>query len=151
MADQPDPLVVALGLAIRELRFERGWSQEELSLRSGVHRNYIGGVERAERRPSVETVGKLADALGIGVHDLIHRPAAVFLTYDGLTFFPSHALALLRVGLNPLGAVFFFGRRRPPFLDHVLQSVFAVSWHGVGESGPDRLEYQTERIILRGP
>ena len=71
MAQRPDPLVVALGRAIRELRSERDWSQEELSLRSGVHRNYIGGLERAERRPSVETVGKLADALGI-------KPSQVF-------------------------------------------------------------------------
>jgi transcriptional regulator with XRE-family HTH domain len=66
-------LVVALGQAIRELRSERGWSQEELSLHSGVHRNYIGGLERAERRPSVETVGKLADALGVKPSEVFQR------------------------------------------------------------------------------
>lgn len=71
MAKRPDPLVVALGKAIRDLRSERDWSQEELSLRSGVHRNYIGGLERAERRPSIETVGKLAKALDL-------KPSQVF-------------------------------------------------------------------------
>jgi transcriptional regulator with XRE-family HTH domain len=73
VAQRPNSLVVALGLAIRELRVEREWSQEELSLRSGVHRNYIGGVERAERRPSVETVGKLADALGVEPSQVFRR------------------------------------------------------------------------------
>ena len=73
MARRPNPLLVALGAAIRELRSERGWSQEELSLHSSVHRNYIGGLERAERRPSVETLGKLADALGVAPSEVLRR------------------------------------------------------------------------------
>ena len=73
MARRPKHLLVALGQAIRDLRSERGWSQEELSLRSGVHRNYIGGLERAERRPSVETVGKLAAALEVKTSEVFKR------------------------------------------------------------------------------
>lgn len=73
MPKGPNPLLVALGQAVRELRAERGWSQEELSLHSGVHRNYIGGLERAERRPSVETMGKLADALGVKPSEVFKR------------------------------------------------------------------------------
>jgi transcriptional regulator with XRE-family HTH domain len=61
----PDPLLVGLGEAIRELRDEKGLSQERLSLDSGVHRNYIGGIERAERRPTLAAVATLAIALGI--------------------------------------------------------------------------------------
>jgi transcriptional regulator with XRE-family HTH domain len=63
VAERADPLLVALGRVIRELRTRQGLSQEELSLKSGVHRNYIGGVERAERRPTVTTVARLAAAL----------------------------------------------------------------------------------------
>ena len=73
VARKPDRLLVGLGKAIRELRIERGWSQEDLSLRTGVHRNYIGGIERAERQPTVETVAKLADALDMSVAELLAR------------------------------------------------------------------------------
>ena len=51
----------------------RELSQEELSLRSGVHRNYIGGVERAERQPSALTVVRLADALGVKPSEVFKR------------------------------------------------------------------------------
>lgn len=71
MARRPDPFLVALGQAIRDLRHDRGLSQEELGLKSGVHRNYIGGLERAERRPSVLTVKRLADGLGVPPSKLI--------------------------------------------------------------------------------
>jgi transcriptional regulator with XRE-family HTH domain len=73
VARKPDRLLVGLGKAIRELRTERGWSQEELSLRTGVHRNYIGGIERAERKPTLETVAVLAGALGVRTSELIDR------------------------------------------------------------------------------
>jgi len=67
----PDPLLVGLGQAIRRLRDERGLSQEALSLETGVHRNYIGGVERAERRPTVQTVARLAICLGVKPSELL--------------------------------------------------------------------------------
>jgi transcriptional regulator with XRE-family HTH domain len=71
VAERRDPLLVALGQAIRDLRTRAGLSQEELSLRTGVHRNYIGGVERGERRPTVTTVARLAEALKVSTSDLI--------------------------------------------------------------------------------
>jgi transcriptional regulator with XRE-family HTH domain len=67
----PDPLLVGLGEAIRALRDEKGLSQERLSLESGVHRNYIGGIERAERRPTLATVATLAAALGLQASELV--------------------------------------------------------------------------------
>lgn len=45
-------------------------SQEELSLRTGVHRNFIGGIERAERNPSVVTIVRLASALGVATWEV---------------------------------------------------------------------------------
>jgi transcriptional regulator with XRE-family HTH domain len=66
-----DPLLVGLGKAIRNRRDELGMSQERLGLESGVHRNYIGGVERAERRPSLTTVARLAEALDVRPSELL--------------------------------------------------------------------------------
>jgi transcriptional regulator with XRE-family HTH domain len=71
VAERADPLLVALGQAIRDLRTGAGLSQEELSLKSGVHRNYIGGVERGERRPTVTTVARLAEALNVRASDVL--------------------------------------------------------------------------------
>jgi len=69
-----DPLLVGLGEALRALREERGYpSQESLQLDTGVHRNYIGGIERAERKPSVETIAKLAAALDVAPSQLFAR------------------------------------------------------------------------------
>jgi transcriptional regulator with XRE-family HTH domain len=66
-----DPLLVGLGNAIRDLRDEHHVSQERLGLDSGVHRNYIGGIERAERRPTLTTIATLARALGITPAELV--------------------------------------------------------------------------------
>jgi transcriptional regulator with XRE-family HTH domain len=66
-------LLIGLGQAIRNLRAEQNLSQEHLSLDSGVHRNYIGGIERAERQPSVTTLARLAQALNVKPSDLLAR------------------------------------------------------------------------------
>src|SRR4051794_10130201 len=60
----PERVLHGLGQALQEARDKRGLTQEALSLETGVHRNYIGGIERGERSPSVEAVVKLADVLG---------------------------------------------------------------------------------------
>jgi transcriptional regulator with XRE-family HTH domain len=70
---EPSPLLAGLGHAIREARGDNRISQEELGLRTGVHRNYIGGIERGERNPSVTTVAVLADELGMKMSELFAR------------------------------------------------------------------------------
>ena len=72
MAEQSS-LLLGLGKVLREARAERRVSQEELGLRTGVHRNYIGGIERGERNPSVTTIATLADALDLKLSELFGR------------------------------------------------------------------------------
>jgi transcriptional regulator with XRE-family HTH domain len=70
---QPQRVLADLGSTLAEIRRERGLTQEALSLSTGVHRNYIGGVERGERSPTVATVAMLADALGVSMGELFTR------------------------------------------------------------------------------
>ena len=56
---------------VRRIRREKGWSQEELADRADVHRTYISGVERLVRNPTITIVGRIADALGVQVGELV--------------------------------------------------------------------------------
>ena len=51
------------GNRVRELRVAQGLSQEVLAQKSGLHRTYIGGIERGERNVSLENIQKIAQAL----------------------------------------------------------------------------------------
>ncbi|MGO9180066.1 MAG: helix-turn-helix domain-containing protein [Candidatus Limnocylindrales bacterium] len=72
MPDHPRPeLLAAFGAAVRRLRRERGWSQEEFADRVGVHRTYMGSVERGERNLSLLNLGRIAQALQLPVSALM--------------------------------------------------------------------------------
>lgn len=64
---------VAFGRAVRAARVEHGISQEELASRSGMHRTYVGGVERGERNLSYANLLRLAEALGLSLSQLQRR------------------------------------------------------------------------------
>lgn len=59
-----------LAKRIRQLRLKRGWSQEQLAAEANIHKNYLGGIERAERNPSLRHIARIADALGVTILDL---------------------------------------------------------------------------------
>ncbi|MGE0479413.1 MAG: helix-turn-helix domain-containing protein [Phycisphaerae bacterium] len=61
---------------VRRLRKARGLSQEALALACGLHRTYVGSIERAERNVSIDNIEKLADALGIAVAELLREAAS---------------------------------------------------------------------------
>jgi len=63
-----------LAVNVRRFRQELGWSQERLADEAGLHRTYIGGIEREERNVSLDNIEKLARALCKAVHELIVPP-----------------------------------------------------------------------------
>lgn len=72
--DRPadDELKAAFGQRVRLVRLERGYSQEQLAERSGLHRNYVGGVERGERNVALVNIYRLAHALDVDVTQLFN-------------------------------------------------------------------------------
>jgi transcriptional regulator with XRE-family HTH domain len=58
------------GNTVRKFREERGYSQEKLAERAGLHRNYVGGIERGERNVALENIIKLARALSVSPKEL---------------------------------------------------------------------------------
>lgn len=61
--------VVATNL--RRLRLQRKWSQEECAEKCGLHRTYIGAIERGERNITLTTLDRIAAAFGISAVDLL--------------------------------------------------------------------------------
>jgi transcriptional regulator with XRE-family HTH domain len=60
-----------VGLNIRQIRNEKGISQESLALLADLDRSYIGGVERGERNISIINLKKIADTMKIPVSRLL--------------------------------------------------------------------------------
>ena len=56
---------------VRELRAHHGYSQEELAHRSGLHRTYVGAVERGERNITLLNAQRIADALDVPLSDCV--------------------------------------------------------------------------------
>ncbi len=65
-----DNLQRSLGRRIRELRTKHGWTQEQFAEFCGLHRTYLGHVERGEKNVSLSTVLRVASALGIRISAL---------------------------------------------------------------------------------
>jgi transcriptional regulator with XRE-family HTH domain len=63
----------AFGDALRDLREERGLSQEAAALACGIDRSYFGKLERAEKVPTLTTIWKIAVALDSTPADLLAR------------------------------------------------------------------------------
>lgn len=69
-------IATALGLRIRELRNERHMSQEELAFRAGISAAHLGQIERALKNPTVDTVAKIAAAMGVPITTLFTEEQA---------------------------------------------------------------------------
>lgn len=60
-----------LAIRIRELRLEKGWSQEHLADVCELHRTYIGDIERRRRNVSIDNIEKIAAALKVSITELL--------------------------------------------------------------------------------
>ena len=64
-------LLRALGEELRDRRLSKGLSQERLAERAGLHRNFVGLLERGQRNPTLLTLEAVASALKAPLSDLI--------------------------------------------------------------------------------
>lgn len=76
MPASPD-FQAALGLAVKARRTELGLTQEELSLRAGLHQRWISNVETGKRNPSYGSLRRLAAGLEIPTSELLKQAEAV--------------------------------------------------------------------------
>jgi transcriptional regulator with XRE-family HTH domain len=73
----------AFGQAAREIRKERGLSQERVALDGSIDRAYYGHIERATKSATLRTVWKMASALGVPVSDLFIRAERILEAQKG--------------------------------------------------------------------
>ncbi len=66
------PLTVLVGLKIKHIRQSLNLSQEEFAWRLGIHRTYLGQIERAEKNMSIRNIEKICKALGIEPKELFN-------------------------------------------------------------------------------
>ena len=64
-------ILKVVGKRVSTIRQKKGWSQDEFEDISGLHRAYIGAVERGRKNVTVKTLKTIADALGVRVRDLV--------------------------------------------------------------------------------
>ncbi len=69
--DKKIELLEKFGEKVREERLKRGLSQEEFATRAGVHRTYIGMIERGEKNITLLNIKKVAKALDLSIDKLL--------------------------------------------------------------------------------
>jgi len=150
---QPDAVSVNIGERLRELREARNISMRTLATKSGLSANALSMIERGKASPSVSTLYKLADALGISITTFFgsdtERKQAVFLKADERAH-----MSFTRGVFEGLGGEQFIGRVEP----------FMLTLENSANSGPQsmthtghefvfclrgELEYQVERQIYQ--
>lgn len=65
-------ILVNFGNKVRELRKEKGVSQEQLSFKADLHRTYIGMIERGEKNITIINIEKISKALEISINELMN-------------------------------------------------------------------------------
>ncbi len=65
-------ILIKFGNRVRELRLQKGISQEELAHLANVHRTYIGMIERAEKNITLINIEKIAMSLGVSINMLLN-------------------------------------------------------------------------------
>jgi transcriptional regulator with XRE-family HTH domain len=63
-------ILIQFGKRVRQLRKDKGFSQEELAHRADLHRTYIGMIERAEKNITLINIEKIANSLDVKINEL---------------------------------------------------------------------------------
>ena len=66
-------IATEIGLLIRQIRIEKGLSQEDLAFKCDLHRTYIGSLERAEKVATILTLEKITTALEVSLSELFKK------------------------------------------------------------------------------
>ena len=67
-----EELTKNIGLNIRKSRLQKDVSQEALAFSAGIHPAYIGRLERGEKCPTIDTLYKICEALGVSVCEILN-------------------------------------------------------------------------------
>jgi transcriptional regulator with XRE-family HTH domain len=70
--DSKQKILIKFGERVREIRKEKGLSQEELAHKANLHRTYIGMIERAEKNITLVNIEKITNALEISIKDIFN-------------------------------------------------------------------------------
>jgi transcriptional regulator with XRE-family HTH domain len=151
---EKEAISVDVGGRLRELRQERGMSMRALARESGLSANALSMIERGRTSPSVSTLYKLADAMGIPITAFFRqeppRQDVVFRKAEERTRVP-----FMRGLWEGLGGEAFVGRVEPFML--TLESGASSGPFGIVHTGHEfvlclrgELEYQVEnqRFVL---
>jgi transcriptional regulator with XRE-family HTH domain len=152
MLFQRNAASVDVASSLRELRESRGISMRALAAKSGLSANALSMIERGKTSPSVSTLYKLADALGVSITAFFgaeaERKQVVFLKHDERPRMP-----FTRGLFEALGGEQFMGRVEPFML--TLESGASSGPHGIVHSGHEfvfclrgRLDYQVEKQVF---
>jgi transcriptional regulator with XRE-family HTH domain len=66
-----EEILIKFGARIKQLRQEKGLTQEQFAQKCGLHKNYIGMIERGERNPSLINIEVIAKGLEISISNLM--------------------------------------------------------------------------------
>ena len=66
-----EKILITFGERVRKYRKEKGLSQEQLAFKAGLHRTYIGMIERAEKNITLLNIEKIANSLNVEISQLL--------------------------------------------------------------------------------
>ena len=66
----PEEIIIQFGKKVRDERLKQRLSQEQLAEKAGLHRTYIGMIERAEKNITLENITKICKALNLNLSSL---------------------------------------------------------------------------------
>lgn len=150
---QREAMSVDVATRLRELREARGISMRTLATRSGLSANALSMIERGKTSPSVSTLYKLADALGVSITAFFgvetEKKQIVFIKHDERT-----RMSFTRGVFEALGGEQFTGRVEPFML--TLESGAASGPHDIVHTGHEfvfclrgQLEYHVQKEVFR--